>query len=312
MPATREIRRRIRSVRSTRQITKAMELVAASKMRRATESTLNSRPYARRTWEILNDLTGSFQLTEDIRHPLLENRPVQRELAVVIGSDRGLAGAFTTNLLRQCLALSRQPHPVDFITMGKKIEHALSLFGLPLIQSYPHTPTHPTTEDIIPITSFCLRSFQTGQYDRVSIVFTEYYSLLRQEVLVRQLLPLLPDARDVEDAAPPNPPVAEEPAGHPSRLRPGAPGGRYFLYEPDINQVLDTLLPRFVEVHVYQALLESLASEHSSRRMAMKSATDNASGMLDDLTLTYNSLRQAAITNEIAEITGGAAALTET
>jgi F-type H+-transporting ATPase subunit gamma len=302
MPSTRELRRRIKSVRSTRQITKAMELVSASKMRRATEATLASRPYSERAWEIMNDLTG--HKPDELHHPLLDRRPLKRLLAVVIGSDRGLAGAFNVNLLHKCHTYFKtlpDDVAVECITIGSKAAVGLAKLGFNITQSYPHTPYHPNTDDILPLSGYVAQEYVNKKYDKVVLVYTEYFSMIRQEVMIRQLLPLTPGVHQLKEV-----PHVDAEA---TPTLPHGDGERFFLYEPSVTVILDTLLPRFVEIYLYQALLESLASEHSSRRMAMKNATDNATGMLDDLTLTYNSLRQSAITAELAEITGGAAAL---
>lgn len=289
MPSTRELRSRIKSVRSTRQITKAMELVATAKMRRATEATLASRPYVHRVSEVLSDLLRKDSGTNFLTHPLLTRRPVQNILVFAISSDRGLAGSYNTNLVKTALEFVRDQQSagvkVDFITMGKKLERSLTKTKVNLIQSYPHTPTHPTTADILPISLTLRESFLSGQYDQVMVLYTNFNSMLSQEAILAPLLPLQVQMAET---------IAE---------------AREFLYEPTPTQVLDIILPRLVEVELYQYLQESLASEHASRRMAMKSASDNASDMIDDLTLTYNGIRQGNITREIAEIVGGAAAL---
>lgn len=293
MPSTLELRRRIKSVKSTRQITKAMELVSAAKMRRASEATLASRPYAQRTWEVLRDLLKGA--LEDLHHPLIDVRPVSKKLVFLISSDQSLAGAFNTNLVRRATELSKEAkaahQTIDFIAIGKKGTQSLAKLGENVIQSYQHTSAHPTTADILPMSQFMTQAFLKKEYDEVQVVYTHFYSMLRQEAEVVQLLPL-------------QPPILEKAEEKEASRQPNL-----FLYEPGVEKVLNYVLPRLVEVQIYQALQESLASEHSARRMAMKNATDNASDMVDDLTLTFNSVRQSNITREIAEITGGAAAL---
>jgi F-type H+-transporting ATPase subunit gamma len=293
MPSTLELRRRIKSVKSTRQITKAMELVSAAKMRRASEATLASRPYSEQAWQVLRDLTN--QPIQDIRHPLIDARPVKNRLVFLISSDQSLAGAFNTNLMRKALHIMKDAEAahqkVDFITIGKKGALSLAKVDASVIQTYQYASTHPTTSDILPIAQFMTQAFLKKEYDLVEVIYTEFYSMLRQEAEVIQILPLQPPVEELAEKG--------EKTNQPN----------LFVYEPGITKVLNYVLPRLVEVQIFQALLESLASEHSARRIAMKSATDNASDMVDDLTLTYNSVRQSNITREIAEITGGAAAL---
>lgn len=290
MASTRELRRRLRSVRSTKQITKAMELVAASKMRKASQATLSSRPYSHTLWEVLADLTSGRDTQPN--HPLLTPREVKNVLVIAIASDRGLAGAYNAAVIRQVIQFAQRQEAegksLAFISLGKKIETALLRQKYELIQSYPLLSTQPTTVDLQPITAFVCQAFLEGQYDQVIVMYTNFISLLRQEAASLQLLPL-------------QPPIFG--AGEMERHQ------RDFLYEPNPEQVLSQLLPRILEVELYQAVLESLASEHSARRMAMGNATDNASTLIDDLTLTYNSLRQGAITQELAEITSGDTAL---
>lgn len=289
MPSTRDLRRRIKSVRSTRQITKAMELVATAKMRRATEATLASRPYVQRIAEVLTDLLKKANRNDEFNHPLLTKRAVKTTLIFAISSDRGLAGSYNTNLVKTALEFTKQQQAagaeVAFITMGKKLERTLAKTNLNLVQSYPHTPTHPSTADILPIGQALQEGFLSGKYDQVMVLYTNFTSMLSQEAILAPLLPLqIQNTESITEV-------------------------RDFLYEPTATQVLDIILPRLVEVELYQYLQESLASEHAARRMAMKSASDNASDMIDDLTLTYNGIRQGNITREIAEIVGGAAAL---
>lgn len=287
MPSTQQFRRRIKSVRSTAQITKAMEMVSASKMRRATEATLASRPYTERLDSILARLLGDPE--HPLNHPLLMERPVRKVMAIVISSDRGLAGPYNASVARYVLEFQKTQaelgREVSYISMGRKVEALISRLGLNLTQSYPHVSAHPTTGDIAPLIQVATKSFEKGTYDEVQVIYTYFHSMIRQEVQTLRLLPYLPNPTAVK-------------LGH------------EFLIEPSPELVINRLVPRLIEVGLYQALQEALASEHSARRMAMKNATDNAASMIDDLVLTYNSLRQGAITQEIAEITGGAAALT--
>lgn len=287
MPSTQALRRRIKSVRSTRQITKAMELVSSAKMRRATEATVSSRPYVERAQEVVADLLK--QPIEGLSHPLLSDRPVKRILAFVIASDRSLAGSYNVNVAKQAFTLMKdaeaQGQSVDFITMGKKIERFLSRVQASVTQSYAHAATHPTAAHLTSVSTAMTQGFLSGTYDQVMVIYTDFRSLLNQDVKAVQLLPLK--------------------SKHTSQVD----DNRTFIYEPTPLQALNTILPRLLEAELYQYLQESLASEHASRRMAMKNASDNASDMIDDLTLTYNGIRQSTITRELAEITSGAAAL---
>lgn len=294
MASTRELRRRIKSVRSTRQITKAMELVSSAKMRKSSEATFASRPYASRLNHLLQDI---LRTPEDLQghafnHPLLQAKFLKpkdekKVLAIAIASDRGMAGVYNSAVLKQSLKLVKDKteagFAVDFITVGKKIESGLLLAGQNIVQSYPNFSSHPTLHDTHPLTAAATHGFIQEGYVEVVLIFTEFFSMLRQEAMLYPLIPLVPtfeEEREVE-----------------------------FIFEPSPEKILDELIPRLIEVKLYQCILESLASEHSARRLAMKNATDNASDMIEDLTLTFNGLRQSAITQEIAEITSGAAAL---
>ncbi len=296
MSSTRELRRRIKSVKATRQITKAMELVSTAKMRRASEATLASRPYTMRAWQIVGDLAR--KPIDGLSHPLTSDREVKNVLIFAVSSDRGLAGSYASNLIKASLQVMRERkalgQTVRFITMGKQLERSLSKLGAEIIQSYPHSATHPVASDVQPISNTIISSFLNGSYDEVLVLYTNYFTMLRQEASLLKLLPLVPSEAPEESFAEHEMHVADE---------------RFFIYEPSPLAVLDVVLPRLLEARLYQCLQESLASEHASRRMAMQSASDNASDMIDDLTLTYNGIRQGNITREIAEITSGAAAL---
>jgi F-type H+-transporting ATPase subunit gamma len=289
MPSTRELRRRIKSVKATKQLTKALELVSASKMRRTSEAMFASRPYTDRMNHLIQDIMNRFG-DSPISSPLLERRPVKNIVVVAIASDRGFAGVYNTAIIKRahqfCEEQKSLGHSVSFITMGKKLESAFSRLGLAILQSYPHQGTNPHREEIWPISATVTDSFIGKKCDESYVLHTTFISLLRQETTMTQLLPF-------QTTTPTEPLVSKT----------------EFIYEPSPEAVLASLLPRLVEVQLYQALLESLASEHAARRMAMKNATDNASDMIDDYTLIYNGLRQSAITQEIAEITSGAAAL---
>lgn len=285
MPAnTRIIRRRIKSVKNTRKITKAMELVAASKMRRAVSSVLGTRPFASLAWETVRSVA---KITDPSTHPLLAPRPeIKKVLFVLITSDRGLCGGFNARMLKEAMKVLAQYQnaPVDVITVGKRGADTMRRVGRPIVASFVDLTNSPKYADIRPITRLILEEYLNGTYDKVVIGYTDYISALTQKPNLVDLLPLKP--------------IEEEEAG-----------STEYVFEPNPREVLDALLPKIVETQVWQALLESAASEHSARMMAMRSASDAALDMINSLTFTFNQARQAGITREIAEISSGKAAL---
>ncbi|MBX5444016.1 F0F1 ATP synthase subunit gamma [Sphaerobacter sp.] len=287
MPTPREIRRRIRSVRNTAQITRAMEMVAASKMRRAQQHVLATRPYAERIRAMIGDLAAMADTEEQARYPLLARRPIQRSQIILITSDRGLAGAFNTNVIRRAIqVMNERPESlenIDIVTIGRKGRDFLTRYGRPLVASFTDVGDYPSLESIRPVVRIATDDFVAGKVDAVYVVYTRFINTLRQVPEVLQVLPI------------------EAP--------PGTDEVTDYIFEPSPEAVLQALLPRFVEVQLYQALLESIASEHSARMVAMRNATDNARELVSELTLTYNKARQAQITREVTEIAAGAAAL---
>lgn len=278
---------RIRSVTSTRQITKAMELVSASKMRRAQESALRSRAYRKTAREILTRLR---ELTDVSKHPFFVVRPLTTRLVIVVSSDRGLAGAYNSNVLRrltQELQADRDSGVhTKMIVIGKRAANVIGrIEGTDVIGLYEHFPEAPTVDDIRPILNTALHAFTDKTVDAVDVLYTDYRSSIRQEVTLDRLLPAAYEnvhvSADIEAA----------------------------VFEPSPQAVLNTITERLIEADLSQAIYESHASEQSARMMAMKSATDNATDLIDDLTLAFNTARQAGITQELAEITGGAEAL---
>lgn len=287
MAQTTAIKRRINAVTNTRQITKAMELVAASKMRRAQESALKSRDYTELASEILTRLR---EVTGVKQHPLFKKRQVKARLHVLITSDRGLAGAYNSNLFRQFAGeiLEDQQEKVasKVIVVGKQGSRMVTrLKGLEVVAAYHNFPDHPTANDIRPILNTILGMFLRKEADFVDATYTHFNSSISQTVKVKRLLPAafeqVESTQHIQDAD----------------------------FEPSPEAVLNTITQRLVESQVNQAFLEALASEHSMRMLAMKNATDNASDLIEDLTLEFNTARQAAITQELAEITGGAEAI---
>ena len=276
-----------------------MELISTSKMRRASEATLASRPYTQRIWQILHNITNNTEAS--IHHPLLDVRPTNKVLLICIASEKGLAGSYNANVAKEVISYIQEnkDKEVEIIVIGKKIAPILKNFGANIIQVYPHFSSHPTTKDTKPILDFAMNYFYEQKYDQVLTIYTEFFSVMKQEVLTRQILPLNLANSELSK-------MQEEKGVYKVQKE---KLNTEFKYEPNPTTVLDSLLPRFAETLLYQAVIESMASEHCARRIAMKNATDNAISMLDDLSLTYNGLRQSAITNELAEITSGAAAL---
>jgi F-type H+-transporting ATPase subunit gamma len=287
MANTITLKRRIGSVRNTRQITKAMELVAASKMRRAQEFAQSGRAYRVAAYSLLTRL-GTITEIDD--HPLFTKRPIKTRLYVVITSNRGLAGAYNSNIIRllarSILADQKEGIKSRVIAIGKQgANFARRLEGVELVAAYPDFGDHPTANDVRPILNTLVELYSSKEIDNAKLLYTEFKSNLVQEATELSLLP----ARFEQ---------TEETS---SLLN--------VTFEPSIEAVLDNVTVRLLEVQIWQAMLESIASEHSMRMLAMKNATDNASDLIDDLTLEFNTARQAAITQELAEITGGAEAI---
>jgi len=291
---TRDIRRRIKSVKNTSQITKAMQMVAASKMRKAQQRALNGRPYAQKLAEVLAALGqagGSLEL-----HPLLAHRAeVKKELVLVISTDKGLCGALNTNLLRELGQFD--PAKTAFVSVGRKGAQYLGRLKRELGAEYELKETFSFLESK-QVSKYCIEKFVSGEVDKVTVAFTDFISTLRQEPTLRTILPVtsfdLAEPEDGADAA---------------KKIEGAAGASEYLFEPSAEGVLEVLVPHFVHFQVYQMVLESRASEHSARMVAMKNATDNAKQLIKDLTLEYNKIRQAGITTELLEITTAQMAL---
>jgi F-type H+-transporting ATPase subunit gamma len=292
MPSTRDIRRRIKSVKGTAQITKAMQMVAASKMRRAQLAALAGRPYAALMNEVLASVSG---LVVDFSHPFLLPRPVVRKRAViVVSTDKGLCGALNSNLMREAARFDKAT--TTYICAGKKGAIFIARTKRDLAAEFLYKDT-PLFSDARAISKFAQTLFLEEKVDAVDILFTNFISVLNQKPMVRQLLPIgeIKEALAAFDK--------ETAAGQ------AGSGAAEFLFEPGPEDVLGALLPHYLNYQVFQILLEAKASEHSSRMVAMKNATDNAKQLIKDLTLEYNKLRQANITKELLEITSAAMAM---
>ena len=286
MPGTKEIRSKISSVKSTQKITKAMEMVAASKMRRAQDRMRMARPYAAKIRQVIGHLT---QANPDYKHPFLVERETQNVGIIVVSSDRGLCGALNTNVFKSTLLLMRE-------WQGKGAKGSLALFGnksvaffrrlgAPVLATAAGLGDKPTVKDLIGPVKIMLDAYRDGSLDRVFVVHAEFVNTMTQKPLINQLLPVEPvkddELQEMWD----------------------------YIYEPSAADILDGVLSRYVESQVYRGVVESVACEMAARMVAMKAASDNAGKLINELQLIYNKARQAAITKELAEIVGGAAAV---
>jgi F-type H+-transporting ATPase subunit gamma len=294
-----EIKNRIKSVKNISQVTRALEAVSASRVRRAQSRAFATRIYAEKAWEILLNVQ-STALPGAALHPLLtEREEIKKRRIVLVTSDRGLAGAYNANVIRVAERFEdRSDTPVEFVTVGRKGRDAMIRAGKDIVAEFSNMPAEPGIADIAPIARAVIDDFLSGEVDEVFIAFTDFINTLTQKPTVMRLLPLKPYKTD--DQA-----LSEYIKDVPDMTR----NISEYEFEPTPQAVLDEVVPRFTELQLYQALLESLASEHAARMVAMKNASDNASELVDDLTLDYNKARQTAITNEILDIVGGAEAL---
>jgi F-type H+-transporting ATPase subunit gamma len=282
MASLRDLRRRIRSVKNTQKITKAMELVAAAKMRRAQERVEAARPYAD---EITNVIADIFKRDPEYKHPYLEVREVRKRLVVLVTSDRGLVGALNSNNVRLALReMNQSPTPASVVTIGRKGRDVMRRLRKDLVADRSGLGDRPSMGDMLPAIRVAMEQYENGDADQVDLVYAHFISPGRQRATARRLLPL-----DVPDAT--------------GKL------AADFVYEPEPKDVLDALLPRYIESQIYQAVLENLASQMAAQMVAMRNASDNANDLITDLTLTANTVRQSTITTELMEIVGGAAAL---
>ncbi len=297
MANVRELKRRIKGVTSIAQVTRAMQMVAASRMRRAQEQVLATRPYSAKAWEVLVHLAAQRGGTQLI-HPLLAQRtPVTKTGIVLITSDRGLCGAYNGNIIRATLQFMQElGHPVSLITVGRKGRDFMIRHGGNVIAEFSNLPARPSLLDVTPIARAAIDDFLKQDYDEVHLAYTDFVNTITQKPTIRRLLPITPGP--VESSV-----MRKYVSDVPTHA-----AGEY-IYEPDAYTVLNTVLPRFTELQIYQAILEALASEHSARMVAMRNATDSANELIEHLTLTYYRARQEAITKEMLDIAGGAEAL---
>ncbi|RUS49170.1 ATP synthase F1 subunit gamma [Cohnella sp. AR92] len=284
----REIKRKIKSTQNTKQITKAMEMVAASKLRRAQNAALASRPYSDKLKEVVASIATSGS---SVKHPMLESRPIKRSAYLVITSDRGQAGGLNSNLLKKLLETLKEKHKsqdeFSLFVIGRKGYDFLVRRKYTVQQEAIGVPDSPTFADIKSIASAAVNGFENGSYDELFVVYNRFVNAVTQIPTLKQMLPL--DASEF------------------SKKESGA--SALYEYEPEPEAILDVLLPKYAETLVFSSLLENKASEFGARMTAMSSATKNATKMINELTLHYNRARQAAITQEITEIVGGANAI---
>jgi F-type H+-transporting ATPase subunit gamma len=282
MANTRDIRHRIKSIRNTAQITKAMQMVAASKMRKAQQHALEGRPYA----ALMNKVLVSLQKrTNPQLHPLLEVRPLRKELILIISTDKGLCGALNTNLFRE--AANFDQTKTVFVVSGKKARQFIARTKRELLADF-ELKDSPSFVESKPLSKFCLEKFLRREVDKVSVLFTHFINTISQRAVVQTLLPIssfdLPKGASTEQANQDLDPMLG------------------YVFEPKAEELLGVVLPYYIQFQVFQMILDARASEHSARMVAMKNATDNAEQFIKDLTLEYNKMRQAGITTELLEI----------
>ncbi|EAX47448.1 ATP synthase F1, gamma subunit [Thermosinus carboxydivorans Nor1] len=282
MPSARDIRRRIKSVKNIQQITKAMKMVAAARLRRAQERAAASKPYTQKIREVLASVAAS---TRDVSHPLLAVREVNRIGYLILSADKGLAGAYSANIIREVLPQVRGKDNIGMVIVGRKARDYFKRRGYTIDSEYLGFSEKPTYDHAVKIAKELSSAFISGKYDEIRLVYTQFFSPINQKPTTVKLLPLT-DTPDGGEA-----PQAE------------------YIFEPSAAEVLDLLLPKYLETVIYSALLQAAASELGARMTAMSSATDNAQELIQKLILNYNKVRQATITREITEIVGGAEAL---
>lgn len=287
MARGKEIRNKIASIKSTQKITRAMEMVAASKMRRAQERMTKSRPYAEKIRSVIGHLSHAHP---EYKHPYMVSRELRRIGIIIVSSDRGLCGGLNTNLFRTTLATMKKWRTagvtMDLCTIGNKAGLFFRRFGGNIIAQAAHLGDAPSIADLIGTVKVMLDDYQEGKIEQLFVIFNRFVNTVTQAPQIQQLLPITADQTD------------ERLVHHWD-----------YIYEPDSQELIDALLTRYIESLVYQSVVENMACEQAARMVAMKNATDNAGGLIEELQLAYNKARQAAITQELSEIVGGAAAV---
>jgi len=296
MPNTREVRLRIQSVKNISQVTRALEAVSASKVRKAVQAMTDTRPYATKAWQVLTHIAG--QPGRDSLHPLLTKRDETKNvLALMVTGDRGLAGPYTTNIVRFTLEnFNKFSVPVRYITVGRKGRDLLLRRRKDVMAEFSNLPAAPAFVDVSAIGRLAVDEFLEGNVDEVYLVYTDFVNLVLQVPTLKKLLPLELETGETR--------VEDYKSGERSFTA-------TYIYEPDRSYILDRIIPRFTALQVYQSILESLASEHAARMVSMRNATDSATALVDVLQLEYNKARQQTITNEMLDIAGGVEALAQ-
>jgi F-type H+-transporting ATPase subunit gamma len=293
MAGTKEIKRRIQSVKNTKKITKAMELVAASKMKYAISATLSARPYSSYSWEVLEALA---EYISESTHPLLEIRDPKKILIVLITSNRGLCGGYNSQVVKNTLTFLKEnkDKQIDFISVGKKGESMLRRLGQNIVASFNHLSEKPGLAEVMPIINLATQFFEKVEYDRVYASSTTFFSAILQKATMEQILPVS-KIKTLETL---------------QELKSRTPEARAdYLFEPDYESIMNIIVGKIIRTKFFQLFLESNASEQSSRMVAMKNASEASGEMIDDLTLVFNKARQANITREISEISAGMASV---
>lgn len=295
MASAREMRLRIKSVKNISQVTRALQAVSASKVRKAIAALMGTRPYATKAWQVLTHVAG--QPGRASLHPLLTQREtIKNTLVVVVSGDRGLAGAYNTNLIRFAFRkFAKYPTPVKFIAVGRKGRDLLLRRKLTVSADFSNLPAAPAFADVSAIGRMAVDEYLSGSVDEVYLVYTDFINMVKQEPVVKKLLPLEIDGGEGR----------VETFEHKNAV------SAAYVYEPAERELLDEIIPRFTALQVYQSILESLASEHAARMVSMRNATDNAIDLVGALQLQYNKVRQQSITNDMLDIAGGAEALAQ-
>jgi F-type H+-transporting ATPase subunit gamma len=318
MASSLDIKRRIRSINSTKKITKAMEMVSAAKMRRAVSSVLGIRPYAHAAWSVLTNLARALETAQG--YGFLQVRPVKSVLMVIVSSDRGFCGSFNSQIAKKIQEEILHPESlktnrigrkkiespakngdlkIDFLTVGKKGENMVRKMQKEIVAAFADSAKFSTVADIKPVSKIVMEDYLSKKYDKVVVIYTDFVSAISQQTRIRQILPI--SKIDIEKQIAEMDVIAKEYGLEEPKVE--------YKIEPSPEEVLQFIIPRLIEMQLFHAILESQASEHSARMMAMRNATDAASEMSSDLTLAYNQIRQGKITQEIAEISAGRAAL---
>ena len=293
MANAREVKLRIRSVKNIAQVTRALQAVSASKVQKAMQAMYNTRPYATKAWQVLTHI--ALQPGRSSLHPLLaEREKINSVLVVMVSGDRGLAGAYNTNVVRHTMQQFKDyPVPVRYITVGRKGRDMMIRRGADIMAEFSNLPAAPSFADVSAIGRLAVDEFLSGNVDEVYLVYTDFVNMIRQIPTTKKLLPLEVDGDE-----------RVETYNHSSLAK-------AYIYEPSKDELLNTIVPRFTALQVYQAIMESVASEHAARMVAMKNATDNATELAAALQLEYNKARQQSITGEMLDIAGGAEALAQ-